>query len=273
MAPERGKRLNATFVADVHREWTTIHIEEVPDQSGSVEGTSVTATSAGEAPDNFDVLFDTASTGTAWWVRHRDGRRNLLPVGRWLGGEHADADDRAVDETLLALCRGRTIDLACGPGRLVEELRRRGVSAMGVDTSPAAVALVRERGAKAELADIFDIVPHEGHWDTVLLVDGNIGIGGDPGRVIGRAHDIACESGTVHVEVAAPGTGFVAERLRIESDETAGPWYDWARIDADTLAPLAAARGLVPVGVTAIAGRHFAHFVKPPYSSAPETSE
>ena len=233
----------------------------------------MTASSTGEAPDSFDALFTTAEPCATWWVRHRHGPRHPLPVGRWLGGEHADADDRAVDETLLALCRGRTIDLACGPGRLVEELRRRGVSAMGVDTSPAAVALVRERGAKAELADIFETVPHEGQWDTVLLVDGNIGIGGDPGRVISRAHDIACESGTVHVEVDSPGTGFVAECLRIESDETAGPWYDWARIDADTLAPLAAARGLVPVGVTSIASRHFAHFVKPPYGSAPETRE
>lgn len=190
-----------------------------------------------------------------------------MPVGRWLGGEHADADDRAVDETLLGLCRGRTIDLACGPGRLVEELRRRGMSAIGVDTSSAAVALGRERGAKTVLANIFDTVPHEGHWDTVLLVDGNIGIDGDPGRVIGRAHEIACNSGSVLVEVDSPGTGSVTECLRIEGRGAVGPWYDWARIDAASLIPLAAAAGLEYSESVAVCTRHFVRFVKPPHDA------
>ncbi|MBY6362503.1 class I SAM-dependent methyltransferase [Rhodococcoides corynebacterioides] len=227
----------------------------------------MTSTSTREDPNCFDALFGSPLSPASWWVRHQDGPRYPLPVGRWLGGEHADADDRAVDETLLGLCRGRTIDLACGPGRLVEELRRRGISAMGVDTSPAAVALGRERGAKTVLADIFDTVPHEGHWDTVLLVDGNIGIGGDPGRVIGRAHEIACESGSVLVEVDSPGTGSVTECLRIEGHGSVGPWYDWARIDAAALIPLATAAGLECSGSVSVSRRHFVRFVKPPHDA------
>ncbi|MFC7956425.1 class I SAM-dependent methyltransferase [Rhodococcoides kroppenstedtii] len=227
----------------------------------------MTSTSTREDPNCFDALFGSPLSPASWWVRHQDGPRYPLPVGRWLGGEHADADDRAVDETLLGLCRGRTIDLACGPGRLVEELRRRGMSAIGVDTSSAAVALGRERGAKTMLANIFDTVPHEGKWDTVLLVDGNIGIGGDPGRVIGRAHEIACGGGIVLVEVDEPGTGMVTERLRIEGNGSVGPWYDWALVDAAALIPLAAVAGLEFTGSVSVSQRHFARFVKPSCSA------
>ncbi len=227
----------------------------------------MTTTSAGEDPSCFDALFDPAVTDGAWWVRHRDGSRHQVPIDRWLGGDRANADDRAVDEMVLGLCGGRTIDLACGPGRLVEELRRRGISAMGVDTSPAAVALGRERGAKTVLANIFDTVPHEGHWDTVLLVDGNIGIDGDPGRVIGRAYEIACDSGSVLVEVDSPGTGSVTECLRIEGHGSVGPWYDWARIDAASLIPLAAAAGLAYSESVSVSRRHFVRFVKPPHDA------
>ncbi|MGB3771972.1 MAG: methyltransferase domain-containing protein [Rhodococcus sp. (in: high G+C Gram-positive bacteria)] len=216
-----------------------------------------------EAIQSFDMLFHTAESGTQWWVRDFGGSRYRLPVERWLGGEYATADDRVVDEALLRLCRGRTLDLACGPGRLVGELRRRGAHALGVDSSAGAVELSRSRGAQSLLGDIFETLPDEGRWDTVLLLDGNIGIGGDPARVIARAHEIASPGGSVFVEVEGAGTGLVAERLRIESDRVVGEWYDWARIDADTLAVLAHAVGLVSVGTSVVAGRYFAHFDKP----------
>ena len=77
------------------------------------------------------------------------------------------------------------LDLGCGPGRLVVELARQGRQAAGVDTSRVAVRLARKAGATALCRSIFDPVPGEGGWDSVLLADGNIGIGGDPVRAAG----------------------------------------------------------------------------------------
>ena len=56
-----------------------------------------------------------------------------LSVARW----QADADGG--DEILLGACTGPTLDVGCGPGRLVAALLARGVQALGVDVSREAI--------------------------------------------------------------------------------------------------------------------------------------
>src|SRR5258707_10052834 len=73
-------------------------------------------------------LYDRALDGERCWLRHDDGRRDRLPVHSWLGGRNAD--DR-FDHAVVGLCDGPTIDLGCGPGRLVAQLVQRGVPALG----------------------------------------------------------------------------------------------------------------------------------------------
>ena len=41
-------------------------------------------------------------------------------------------------------------------------------------------------GGPALVRSVFETLPGEGRWDTVLLMDGNIGIGGDPAALLGR---------------------------------------------------------------------------------------
>ena len=48
--------------------------------------------------------------------------------------------------------------------------------------------------------DVFARVPGEGRWSHVLLADGNIGIGGDPLRLLERAAGLLAAGGTVLVE-------------------------------------------------------------------------
>ena len=97
-----------------------------------------------------------------------------LPVGRWRS--NADAEDCA----LLDHCVGHTIDVGCGPGRMSEHLMARGHGVLGIDLVAEAVRQARRRGVAALRRDVFAQLPGEGRWDTVLLADGNIGIGGDP---------------------------------------------------------------------------------------------
>ncbi|PZS38702.1 MAG: SAM-dependent methyltransferase, partial [Pseudonocardiales bacterium] len=85
-----------------------------------------------------------------------DGR--IFPVApqRWL----APADDE--DVWLLNRCTGPTVDVGCGPGRLVAELAGRGVPALGVDCSPLAVRQCHSRGAAVLHRDVFATLPGEG---------------------------------------------------------------------------------------------------------------
>lgn len=102
------------------------------------------------------------------------GREMGMGVTRWL--EPASCDD----EVLLAHCTRNTLDVGCGPGRLSAALSETGVSAVGIDVSAEAVKLARQRGAIALRRDVFSCVPGQGRWPSLLLADGNIGIGGDP---------------------------------------------------------------------------------------------
>ncbi|GGP33836.1 class I SAM-dependent methyltransferase [Saccharothrix coeruleofusca] len=198
------------------------------------------------------TAFDAGLRGHECLLELAD-ERVPLPVGRWRG----EAD--AADEVLLRACGGPTVDLGCGPGRLVAALVRRGVVALGVDSSAVAVALTRSRGAPAVRRDLFGRLPGAGRWSHALLADGNIGIGGDPVALLRRAGKLLRRGGSVLVEVDPPGCGLRRERARIAG----GPWFDWARLDAAALAAAARRAGLRPGWVVERDGRWFAEVVRP----------
>jgi SAM-dependent methyltransferase len=137
-----------------------------------------------------------------------DGSSSVLQAGRWL-----EAADESDDELFVAPCSGSTLDIGCGPGRLVLALQRHGVAAHGIDISPDAVRCARTRGASASQADVFAPLPEglteglpggrsgEGQWVHALLADGNVGIGGRPHRLLGRIGELLVPGGQAHVEL------------------------------------------------------------------------
>ena len=206
-----------------------------------------------------DEMFRRASAGLPCWMGHADGSREALPIARWMGGEASSIEDRAVDASLLGHCSGSTLDLGCGPGRLTEGLVRRGISALGVDTSREAVDMTVGRGGRAVLRDLFEPLPNAGEWECVLLADGNVGIGGDPVRLLRRAAELIRPDGAVIAEVDGPGTALVQPKtVRWETETMAGDWFAWASVSVDATADLARAAGLTVVDIVPLHGRYFA---------------
>lgn len=197
-------------------------------------------------------LYDRALDGERCWVRRDDGDVRHLPVRRWLGGRHADA---RFDTAVLELCHGPTIDLGCGPGRLVAELIRRGIPALGVDQSAAAVRLARRSGAPALCRDVFGPLPAVGRWRTVLLADGNIGLGGDPLRVLRRATDLLGRGGQCIAEFDVMAKGVRHGWVRLESARAIGPWFRWASVGIDCAAELAGDASLMLTKIHPIGDR------------------
>lgn len=206
----------------------------------------------------FGQLYDRALGGERCWVRHDDGRVGRLPVGSWLGGRSADT---VFDEAIVALCEGPTIDLGCGPGRLVAHLIERGVPALGVDVSATAIDLARRSGAPALRRDVFDPLPGTGRWQTVLLADGNVGLGGDPERILRRAGELLRRGGRCIAEFDSATTGINVSWVRLESQETIGPWFRWASVGIDCVPALAARVGLAVADVHPIGPRVVASLV------------
>ncbi|MGE0216630.1 methyltransferase domain-containing protein [Mycolicibacterium sp.] len=200
----------------------------------------------------FGQLYDRALDGERCWVRHSDGRVDRLPVRTWLGGRGADAK---FDAAVVGMCAGPTIDLGCGPGRLVAHLVQRGVPALGVDLSATAVALARRSGAPALRRDVFAPLPGTGRWQTVLLADGNVGLAGDPARVLRRAAELLADSGRCIAEFDARATGIDVEWVRLESARAVGPWFRWASVGIDCMPALAHRVGLAVAGIHPIGAR------------------
>jgi SAM-dependent methyltransferase len=197
-------------------------------------------------------LYERALDGERCWIRRDDGSLRHLPVCSWLGGARADS---GFDRAIVNLCSGPTIDLGCGPGRLVAGLVRRGVPALGVDLSRAAVELARGSGAPVLCRDVFEPLPGTGRWQTVLLADGNVGLGGDPWRVLQRAGELLRRGGRCLVEFDTAATGIDAAWVRLESACSIGPWFRWATVGLDCAARLARDVGLAVTAVHPVGDR------------------
>ncbi len=180
-----------------------------------------------------------------------------LDVERWC----APPDD--ADRSLLARCAGPVLDVGCGPGRLIAALSARGVPALGVDLSPAAVRRTRRSGGHVLRRSVFDRLPSEGGWMTVLLADGNVGIGGDPGALLARIAQLVAPVGRLLVEAAAQE---VDERLTVrveDADGRHGAAFPWARLGAGALQTVATRAGWLPGERWTVDGRPFGEFHRP----------
>jgi SAM-dependent methyltransferase len=165
------------------------------------------------------------------------------------------------DAGLLDRCAGATLDVGCGPGRLVGALDEN--VALGIDLSPAAVGLARRRGASALLRDVFGPVPGEGLWHRVLLADGNVGIGGDPVALLRRCRALLAADGQVLAEVDPPGRPTWSGPVRLRaSDGAQSTPFRWAFVGVDDIARIAEAAAMRTLATFSEEGRWFASLAK-----------
>jgi len=207
------------------------------------------------APDRIGTLhaMDQAFAGVAGHFIDRRGTARRLDVKQWRAA--ADRDDLTL---FVDPCRGTTLDIGCGPGRLAAALSARGIPAMGIDVSIEAIRQARDRGAIAIRRDVFSPVPGEGRWDCALLADGNLGIGGDPARLLRRVADLIRPGGDIIAEIDPETTGIVSEQVRLRVGERMTAPFAWASVGIDGIGTVAAAAGLFVVAKRSVGGRHTA---------------
>jgi SAM-dependent methyltransferase len=162
----------------------------------------------------------------------------LAPFRRWWPQER-----RA-----MRFVRGRVLDVGCGAGRVSLELQRRGLDVVGIDVSPLAIQLARERGAAdARVGTLDTALEADERFDTILLLGNNLGLlsGEQQGRrLLRKLARLSTAKGRVLAGSYDPYDGASAlaqryqarnrdrgrmggvERLRIRYRQYATPWYD-----------------------------------------------
>lgn len=198
------------------------------------------------------LASDPAHTAGEMCLRLGDGTIVPLPLGRYL--ERADA----TDQQLLLDVRGPVLDVGCGPGRHLHALASLGEFALGVDLSPVAVDFATGRGGHAIVGSIFDELPGTGSWRSALLLDGNIGIGGRPDRLLRRIRTLLRSDGELLVELDDPRTHTGSTLARIESDRGVSSWFPWARVSVCDVGTVARSGGFRGWRSWSLGGRWFA---------------
>jgi SAM-dependent methyltransferase len=118
-----------------------------------------------------------------------------MDVSRW----NDDAD--LIDLSLLSNTSGPVLDIGCGPGRMVKAAMDLGVTTLGIDVARTAIELALAAGLTVLRRSVFERLPCESEWELILLLDGNIGIGGDPRALLQRCAELLSPSGSLVVEV------------------------------------------------------------------------
>jgi SAM-dependent methyltransferase len=153
---------------------------------------------------------------------------------------------------------GRVLDVGCGGGRHAVLLQDRGLEVVGIDRSPGAVRLARERGVDA----LEQRLGHEsglGTFDTILLLGNNFGLLqsraaapallrrlatlANPGaQILGSSVDPSITSAPEHLSYhawnRANGRLPSQQRIRIRGRTVSTPWFDYLHLSAGELAEL-----------------------------------
>ncbi len=157
---------------------------------------------------------------------HGDFARSAAPVVRGLLGE-------------AGFPSGRVIDLGCGSGILAGELSTAGYDVLGIDISPAMVALARQRAPAAEFR-VESLLTSElppcvavtaiGECFNYLFDAGNT----KPGlkRLLQRIHQALVPGGLLVFDVAGPGR--VAGKGSRKSYREGDDWAVLVTVEEDT---------------------------------------
>ncbi len=195
-------------------------------------------------------LFDRAFSGATTLVCS-DTDALDFDVARW----SSEAD--AVDLMVVSRCEPPVVDLGCGPGRMVVALNRSGRSALGVDMSAAAVGTSMSRGGPALRRRITERLPGEGRWGTALLVDSNVGMGGDVEALLRRCIDLIGAGGLIICEVdEVPDRHEVHQVVLTSGGMTSQP-LPWGRVGARALVRVAIGLDLLVAEEWSAGGRVF----------------
>lgn len=182
-----------------------------------------------------------------------------MSCGSVLSGRDWMGHVAPADDMILSWAEAPVLDIGCGPARHATELAARGVPALGIDISGPALEVARLRGAPVLERCVFDRVPAAGRWATALLLDGNIGIGGEPDVLLRRVRGLVRPGGSILVDMAADlDAEGGASSARIEIGDETGPWFDWHVVHQHDLDAIADSAGVSVVRRWEGHGRHFA---------------
>jgi len=165
----------------------------------------------------------------------------------------------------LALVQGRVLDIGCGAGRVSLRLQEEGYEVTGIDISPLAASVCRERGVRdTRQLSITKIGADLGCFDTIVMMGNNFGLFGGyrrakwllrrfkaltspHARIIAETLDPYDTSAAHHLEYHEAnrrrGRMGGQVRIRVRYGKLKSPWFDYLFVSRDELVDIVAGTG------------------------------
>ncbi len=168
-------------------------------------------------------------------------------------------------EAMRCLLPGRTLDLGCGAGRMELYLQSQGLEVVGIDNSPRAVEVCRQRGVKdARFLPVSQVSAKLGVFANILMMGNNWGLmanrqrarwllrrfhrlTSDPARIIATSNDVYRTESPYHLAYQAYNrergrmTGQI--RMRVCYQMYRSPWFDYLMVSRDEMQEILAGTG------------------------------
>lgn len=154
--------------------------------------------------------------------------------------------------------RGRSLDVGCGAGRACLYLQEQGFPVTGIDNSPLALEVSRQRGVRSlSLTPITQVSRRRlGEFDTILMLGNNFGLFGNPqrarrilrslhhmtssqGRIIAESTQVYQTDDPLHLDYhefnRQRGRWAGQLRLRVLYRKIKGAWFDYLLVSQDEM--------------------------------------
>lgn len=165
-------------------------------------------------------------------VERDDGLINVMK----LAGYFSDYEGWSpIGQEAMKFVKGRVLDVGCGAGRHSIYLQKKGFDVIGIDISPLAIKVCKERGLKkAKVMSIEDVDFMPNSFDTIIMMGGNFGLFGSSKkakRLLRKFHRITCESALIIAQTRNPyKTDFLPHRKYHKSNKRKGRMGGQVRI-------------------------------------------
>jgi len=162
-----------------------------------------------------------------------------------------------IEKQAMRYVRGRVLDIGCGAGRHSIYLQEKGHVVLGIDNSPLAIQVCKQRGLKgARVLSLSQINPGLGVFDTVIMMGNNFGLFGSfegarrllnklsritskNGRIIASTNDVYNTDNPAHLSYhelnRKRGRMAGQIRLKIRYKQYATPWFDYLMVSKEEM--------------------------------------
>lgn len=146
---------------------------------------------------------------------------------------------------LSAVTEGPVLDLGAGAGRAALALQHRGLQVTAVEVSRGAAEVCRRRGVQDVRQEDLNDPPTDHVWRAILLLCGNLGLGGSwdgNRRLLRRLAEISAPASVLLAD-SVNYTGRAEIRLRIRYGDTVTPWWPQRNVSAGEVEALVEGTG------------------------------